>query len=74
VKLLGAWQLSQAAVPTGTCVVGNTLVAGVPTKLSPAAWQEAQAMPLTAACTIAGGAVPLAFANLKPPTAKLVLE
>ena len=42
-------------------MAGGALVAGVPTKLRPAAWQVAQATPDTALCTIAGGALPLAF-------------
>ena len=74
VKLPGAWQLSQAAEPIGTCVEGSVLVAGAPTKLRPEAWQAAQAMPATAACTMAGGAVPLVLVNLKPPTVKLLGE
>src|SRR5258706_13590063 len=55
--------------PASTCGVpsalstGRTLVLGVPAQLIPASWQLEQAADPTALCTIAGGAVPLAFAN-----------
>ena len=58
----------------GTWLEGTVAVAGVPMKVLPAAWQVAQATPDTAACTIAGGAVPLTLVNLKPPAAKLDFE
>ena len=74
VKLPGAWQVSQAARPIGMWLGGRVRVAGVPAKLRPAAGQVAQAMPLTAACTMAGGVVPLAFAKRNPPAAKFELE
>jgi hypothetical protein len=71
-KFAGAWQLSHAELPMGTWFEGRVFVAGVPTKLLPAAWQVAQATPATAACTIAGGLVALALVNtnvVKPPGA-----
>ena len=55
-------------------MAGKVLVAGVPAKVRPAAWQLAQAMAETAAWIMAGGAVPLTFVNLNPPVAKLDLE
>ena len=74
VKVVAEWQFVQAVLPIGMWLAGSTLVAGVPAQVLPCAWQLLQAALPTAACTIAGGAVPLAFVNLKPPVAKLVFE
>jgi hypothetical protein len=74
VKLLAEWQFVQAVEPIGMWLDGSTLVAGVPAQVLPCAWQVAQLVLETAACTIEGGAVPLALVNLKPPVAKLVFE
>src|SRR5258706_10960956 len=44
---------------------GRISVLGEPAQLIPASWQLERAAELTALCTIAGGAAPLAFANTK---------
>ena len=52
VNFVGAWQLSQAAVPTGMWVAGGVTMV-TPKKLLPVAWQVAQATPATGAWFIA---------------------
>ena len=49
VKLVGEWQLSQAALPTGTWFAGSTLNAGgaMFAKLLPAPWQTEQVLTTT---------------------------
>jgi hypothetical protein len=47
---------------------GRSTVTGVPAQLFPASWQVEQAVAATAACTIAGGAVPVMLLNLKVVT------
>jgi len=51
VKLVGEWQLSHAALPTGTWFAGSTFNAGgaMFAKLLPAPWQTAHAVPGTCA-------------------------
>src|SRR5258706_12928503 len=62
------WQVEHS--PATTCgvpsalVAGRTTVAGDPIQLIPASWQLEQAAELTALCTIAGAAVPLALAKV----------
>ncbi len=41
------------------------MVPGVPIQLMPISWQVEQATEVTTLCTMAGAAVPLAFANMK---------
>src|SRR5258706_15484104 len=63
-RLLARSPATTCGVPSAL-VAGRTLVLGVPAQLIPASWQLEQAAELTALCTIAGGAAPLAFANTK---------
>jgi len=44
-------------------LAGGSTVAGAPAQSLPVAWQVAQVMLVTTECTIAEGAVPLAFVN-----------
>jgi len=75
-KLLVTWQAPQDAAPVGTCpAAGRVLVGGAPESVWFRLWQLAQLKEATAVCTIAGGAVPLALVNVKPPgVVKLLFE
>jgi hypothetical protein len=69
------WQALQLAAPKGTWFAGSVLVAGEPESVWFRLWQLSQLREATAVCTIAGGAVPLAFVNWKPPgVVKLLFE
>src|SRR5258706_16270554 len=63
------WQVEHS--PATTCgvpsalSVGRPRVAGDPIQLTPFSWQVGQAMEGTRLGTIEGGAVPVAFANMK---------
>jgi hypothetical protein len=48
VNVLDEWQLSHAAAPTGTWLVGGVITVGVPTKLLPAPWQVAHPLVMPA--------------------------
>ena len=59
VNLVGAWQLSQAALPTGICVAGGVTTV-TPKKPLPLAWQLAQPDEMPAWFIV----VPLKLVNL----------
>jgi len=69
------WQVEHS--PEATCalpsalVAGRSTVGGAPIQLLPFSWQLEQVAALTALCTMAGGAVPLAFANMNDPKVEL---